>query len=213
MRGVTCAERVRLASRTDPRTSSASRPSAARRRPLKVAAYDFGMKWNILRRLERARLRRARVPGAGAGVRAARHGARRRVPEQRPGRSGALDLRDRQRAALVKADVPVFGICLGHQILGLALGGADLQAEVRPSRRQPSGEGARTARSRSRRRTTVSPSTRVAAGGRRGDALNLYDGTVEGLRHETQAVFCVQYHPEASPGPHDADYLFDDFWR
>ena len=97
----------------------------------------------------------------------------------------------------------MFGICLGHQILGLALGGDDVQAEVRPPRREPPGEEAATAAgSRSPRRTTGSPSIPSRC---RHDVevthLNLYDGTVEGLRHATQPVFCVQYHPEAVAGP------------
>ena len=113
---------------------------------------------------------------------------------------------------LVKADVPTFGICLGHQILGLAMGGSTFKLKFGHRGANHPVKKLEQARWRSRRRTTASPSIRqslpddVAV-----THLNLYDGTVEGLRHKKHPVFCVQYHPEASPGPHDADYLFDDF--
>ena len=80
------------------RASSRRSPERRAGRPLNVAAYDFGMKWNILRRFTALRLRRPGVPGDGAGIGAARDESRRRVPQQRPRRSGGARLRDRQRA-------------------------------------------------------------------------------------------------------------------
>ena len=166
------------------------------------------MKWNILRRLD-AHGCDVRVFPATRRRGAAGDRARRRLPEQRPRRSGGADLRHRQRhGSWSTPDVPMFGICLGHQILGLAHGRQDFKLKFGHRGAQSSGEGAATrARSRSPRRTTASPSIPTRC--RRTSTvthLNLYDGTVEGLRHTDKPIFSVQYHPEASPGPHDADY-------
>jgi carbamoyl-phosphate synthase small subunit len=113
---------------------------------------------------------------------------------------------------LVASNVPVFGICLGHQILGLAMGGSTYKLKFghrganHPVKKLATGKVEITSQNHG---FAVDPATLPE------DVevthLNLYDQTVEGLRHKTRPVFCVQYHPEASPGPHDADYLFDDF--
>ena len=108
---------------------------------------------------------------------------------------------------------PIFGICLGHQILGFAFGGNDLQTEIRPSWRQSAGErfahrqsGDHFAESWIRRRC------RFAAAGDGSDAHQLERR--HGRRNATSSelpIFSVQYHPEAAPGPHDASYFFSQF--
>jgi carbamoyl-phosphate synthase small subunit len=110
------------------------------------------------------------------------------------------------------ADRPMFGICLGHQILGLAVGGDTYKLKFghrganHPVKELSSGKVEITSQNHG---FAVDPNSLPA------DVtvthLNLYDGTVEGFRHTTKPIFSVQYHPEASPGPHDADYLFRQF--
>jgi carbamoyl-phosphate synthase small subunit len=187
-------------------------PEKRATRRLKIAAYDFGMKWNILRRLSAhgcdVRVYPATTP---ASELLATH------PDgvflsNGPGDPAPLTYAIDNAKALVEAGVPVFGICLGHQILGLAMGGSTFKLKFghrganHPVKKLATGKVEITSQNHG---FAVDPSSLPS------DVevthLNLYDGTVEGLRHKTQPVFCVQYHPEASPGPHDADYLFDDF--
>ncbi len=114
--------------------------------------------------------------------------------------------------ALVDADVPIFGICLGHQVLSLAMGGETYKLKFghrganHPVKQLDNGKVEITSQNHG---FAVDPESLPA--NVRVTHVNLYDGTVEGLRHTEQPVFCVQYHPEASPGPHDADYLFRQF--
>jgi carbamoyl-phosphate synthase small subunit len=189
-------------------------PEGRAKRRLKVAAYDFGMKRNILRRLSAhgcdVRVYPAATPAAEVlaghpdGV----------FFSNGPGDPAPLTYAIDNARAMVRSGVPVFGICLGQQILGLAMGGQTFKLKFghrganHPVKNLATGRIEITSQNHG---FAVDPDSLPA------DVLvthkNLYDGTIEGLRHATQPVFAVQYHPEASPGPHDADYLFTDFIR
>jgi carbamoyl-phosphate synthase small subunit len=181
-------------------------------RRLKIAAYDYGMKWNILRRFAAygcdVRVFPADTPAA-ALLAANPDGI---FLSNGPGDPAALDYAIENAREIVKSDRPVFGICLGHQILALALGAATYKLKFghrganHPVKELHSGKVEITSQNHG---FAVNPQT--VPSGVEVTHVNLYDGTIEGLRHATKPVFCVQYHPEAAPGPHDADYLFRQF--
>jgi carbamoyl-phosphate synthase small subunit len=184
----------------------------ASRRRLRVAAYDYGMKWNILRRFSAyecdVRVFPATAPASDLlgsnpdGI----------FLSNGPGDPAALGYAVHSARELVKAEVPVFGICLGHQILSLAMGGQTYKLKFghrganHPVKELETGKVEITSQNHGFAVDPKSLPSDVKV-----THVNLYDGTVEGLRHETKPVFCVQYHPEAAPGPHDADYLFRQF--
>jgi carbamoyl-phosphate synthase small subunit len=113
---------------------------------------------------------------------------------------------------LLRAEVPTFGICLGHQILGLAYGADTYKLKFghrganHPVKELQSGKVEITSQNHGFAVDPGSLPSNVTV-----THVNLYDGTLEGFRHSINPVFSVQYHPEASPGPHDADYLFRQF--
>jgi carbamoyl-phosphate synthase small subunit len=170
------------------------------------------MKWNILRRFTAygcdVRVYPATTPAAEV-IATRPDGV---FLSNGPGDPAVLDYVVRSAREVVEADLPVFGICLGHQILAQAMGGRTYKLKFghrgtnHPVKHLATGQVEITSQNHG---FAVDPAS--LPGDVEVTHLNLYDGTVEGLRHRTRPVFCVQYHPEAAPGPHDADYLFRQF--
>jgi carbamoyl-phosphate synthase small subunit len=187
-------------------------PEIHSKRPLRVAAYDFGIKWNILRRLAAYGCHVRVVPASTPASEILASDADGIFLSNGPGDPAAVEYAIENTRELTQADKPVFGICLGHQILGLALGGKTYKLKFghrganHPVKCLDSGKVEITSQNHG---FAVDPDSlpedvKVTH-------LNLYDGTVEGLRVVDRPIYSVQYHPEASPGPHDADYLFKQF--
>jgi carbamoyl-phosphate synthase small subunit len=178
---------------------------------LKVVAYDFGIKWNILRSM--------RLSGMGVTVVPAKTTAEEVLAKKPDGvflSNGPADPAavsyaiEASRKLLGK--VPIMGICLGHQILGIACGGERFRLKFghhgcnHPVKRLETGSVEITSQNHNYAIKEDSfPSTVEVT------HINLNDQTVEGIRHKKEPMFAVQYHPEASPGPHDPLYLFKQF--
>jgi carbamoyl-phosphate synthase small subunit len=190
------------------------KPGAHGKRRHRIAAYDFGMKYNILRRFS-AHGCDVRVFPAGTSAKEVLATKPDGVfLSNGPGDPAVLDYAIGNAKQLVASDVPVFGICLGHQILSLAMGANTYKMKFghrganHPVKELHSGKIEITSQNHG---FAVDPDSLPS--NLKVTHLNLYDGTVEGLRHVDKPVFCVQYHPEAAPGPHDADYLFAQFLK
>ena len=179
--------------------------------PLDVVAYDFGIKHNILRNLVRVGCRVRVVPAYTPAAEVLASKPDGVFLSNGPGDPDAVKGAPENVAALL-GKVPVFGICLGHQILGLALGGRTYKLKFghhggnHPVKDLTTGKVEITAQNHG-----FAVDVDSLKGKGELTHLNLNDRTVEGLTVKGQKTFSVQYHPEASPGPHDARYLFRRF--
>lgn len=185
-------------------------PTASADKPL-IVAYDYGIKNNILRMMTDRGMRVTVVPAQmppnevlamnPAGV----------FLSNGPGDPAAVDYAIENVRSLL-GEVPIFGICLGHQILSLALGGRTEKMQFghrggnQPVKNLLTG---RVEISSHNHGFAVSEGSDLKGG--EVTHINLNDNTIEGVRHKELKAFSVQYHPEASPGPHDSLYLFDEF--
>jgi carbamoyl-phosphate synthase small subunit len=189
-------------------------PDGRAKRRLKIAAYDYGMKWNIMRRLSAHNCDVRVYPATTPAQELLATNPDGVFLSNGPGDPAPLTYAIDNARALISSGVPTFGICLGNQILGLAMGGKTFKLKFghrggnHPVKNLATGKIEITSQNHGFAVDPTSLPSDVEV-----THTNLYDFTVEGLRHKTQPVFCVQYHPEASPGPHDADYLFQDFIR
>jgi carbamoyl-phosphate synthase small subunit len=188
-------------------------PGRRAKKRLRVAAYDFGIKYNILRRLDAYGCDVHVFPASASAADLKAIEPDGIFLSNGPGDPAALPYAIANvRELVTTADLPMFGICLGHQILGLAVGAETFKLKFghrganHPVKELESGKVEITSQNHGFAVRPESLPSDVTV-----THLNLYDGTVEGFRHTTKPIFSVQYHPEASPGPHDADYLFAQF--
>ena len=179
---------------------------------LKVVALDYGIKFNILRCLVRAGLQVLVLPGQAGSEEVLSYNPDGIFLSNGPGDPAAVTYAYENLRGLLGRR-PVFGICLGHQILGLALGGQTFKLKFghrganQPVKDLTTGRIEITSQNHGYSVDIDS----LAGQDIKLTHVNLNDQTLEGMAGEKQAFFSVQYHPEASPGPHDASYLFDRF--
>jgi len=192
--------------------SPSQRIGAAAAPRFHVVAYDFGMKRNILRRLVQAGCRLTVVPAATPAEDVLALKPNGVFLSNGPGDPEPLAHQAAQARKLI-GRVPIFGICLGHQILGLALGGKTYKLKFghrganHPVLNKVTNKVEITSHNHG---FAVDPDS-LNLNELEITHTNLNDQTLEGFRSRKDPVFCVQYHPEAAPGPHDSHYLFADF--
>ena len=177
-----------------------------------IVAYDYGIKYNILRRLRQHGFRVRVLPATAPAAEALQSKPAGVFLSNGPGDPSALSYAVQAVHDLVQSGVPIFGICLGHQILGQAFGGKTFKLKFghrganQPVKDLESGRVEITSQNHGFAVDSKSLPSEIAV-----DRVNLNDQTVEGMRHKHKPIFCVQYHPEASPGPHDSTPLFAQF--
>ena len=177
-----------------------------------IVAFDYGMKYNILRRLRQHGFATQVLPATATAAEALKHKPAGIFLSNGPGDPAALNYIVREVKTLIDTGIPIFGICLGHQILGQAFGGKTFKLKFghrggnQPVKDLESGRVEITSQNHGFAVDANSLPSDVSV-----HRINLNDQTVEGMRHKTKPVFCVQYHPEASPGPHDSTTLFAEF--
>jgi len=219
VREVTCDEMYAWGEGTQSEFSPLSRSNSAAAVEANVGAhvvvYDFGVKRNILRRLVSHGCRVSVVPAMTRSEETLSLKPDGILLSNGPGDPAALPYAANAVRELLESDVPMFGVCLGHQLLGIALGAHTYKLKFghhggnHPVQHMRTGRIAITAQNHNygvelhsldQRRVEITH-------------CSLNDGCVEGMRLKDQPVFSVQYHPESSPGPHDSDDLFGEFMR
>jgi len=181
-----------------------------------IVAYDYGIKHNILRLFEQRDCRITVVPSSTSAAEVLALKPDGVFLSNGPGDPEAVEYALPTIKALAESGVPMFGICLGHQLIALTFGGRTFKLPYghrggnHPVKELSTGKVFITSQNHG---FAVEGSEEGVTGAPDLEAthVNLNDGSLEGLKHRTLPVFAVQYHPEAAPGPHDARSLFDDF--
>jgi len=177
----------------------------------RVVAYDFGIKENILRRLRQNGFAVTVVPATTTADDVLALNPDGVFLSNGPGDPSAVPYAHESLRGLL-GKKPIFGICLGHQILGFAVGGHTFKLKFghrggnQPVKDLRTGRVAITSQNHGFAVDADSLPKEMEV-----THINLNDGTVEGMRHRELPIFSVQYHPEAAPGPHDASYFFSQF--
>ena len=180
----------------------------------RVAAFDFGAKYTIFRKLVRHGFEVMVFPATATPAQILEHQPEGLFLSNGPGDPAALPYIHQTVTALLPK-LPTFGICLGHQMITHAIGGTTFKLKFghrggnQPVKNLETGKVSITAQNHG---FATDPKS-IERGGGVVTEINLNDQTVEGLRHREWPVFSVQYHPEAAPGPNDADPLFHEFYR
>ena len=202
-------------------TTNAPYEWGAQNAPYHIVAYDYGIKRNILRLFEEQGCRVTVVPATTPAKEALEMDPDGVFFSNGPGDPAAVSYAPATIRTIAENEVPVFGICLGHQLIALSFGGSTEKLPYghrggnHPVKELETGRVLITSQNHGFAVSGDQENPREIPGAPDLEVthLNLNDGTVEGLKHKSLPVFAVQYHPEAAPGPHDARPLFTEFMK